>query len=123
METSPSPGVSMQVQTMTDVNQRLQSSLADTTKAHQAERLKRDNLHKQVTHHCSHCIQLEPCMGAALTYCADIKPLKTSFDVDGGTGKPAYACVEGEGGQGWDQRGLRGDALRVCRHDHSKLKF
>jgi len=33
---------------MNDVSQRLQSSLADTTKAHQAERLKRDNLHKQV---------------------------------------------------------------------------
>ena len=38
----------MQVQTLSDVSQRLQSSLADTTKAHQAERLKRDNLHKQV---------------------------------------------------------------------------
>lgn len=33
---------------MSDVNQRLQASLAETTKAHQAERLKRDNLHKQV---------------------------------------------------------------------------
>ena len=39
----------MQVQTLTDVNQRLQASLADATKAHQAERLKRDNLHKQVS--------------------------------------------------------------------------
>ncbi len=38
----------VQVQTLSDVSQRLQSSLADTTKAHQAERLKRDNLHKQV---------------------------------------------------------------------------
>jgi hypothetical protein len=38
----------VQVQTLNDVSQRLQSSLADTTKAHQAERLKRDNLHKQV---------------------------------------------------------------------------
>ncbi|KAL0033211.1 hypothetical protein WJX79_009936 [Trebouxia sp. C0005] len=37
-----------EVQTLNDVSQRLQSSLADTTKAHQAERLKRDNLHKQV---------------------------------------------------------------------------
>ncbi|DBB04616.1 TPA: hypothetical protein ACH3X1_012686 [Trebouxia sp. C0004] len=36
-----------EVQTLNDVSQRLQSSLADTTKAHQAERLKRDNLHKQ----------------------------------------------------------------------------
>jgi len=38
----------VQVQSLSDVSQRLQSSLADTTKAHQAERLKRDNLHKQV---------------------------------------------------------------------------
>lgn len=60
--TNPSPGVSMQVQALTDVNQRLQSSLADTTKAHQAERLKRDNLHKQVVHHCRHRIQLEACV-------------------------------------------------------------
>lgn len=51
----PLLGVYMQVQTLTDVNQRLQASLADTTKAHQAERLKRDNLHKQVMHHYNHC--------------------------------------------------------------------
>ena len=45
---------SLQVQTLSDVNQRLQASLADTTKAHQAERLKRDNLHKQVLlNHCA----------------------------------------------------------------------
>ena len=49
----------MQVQALTDVNQRLQSSLADTTKAHQAERLKRDNLHKQVMHACGHCIYMK----------------------------------------------------------------
>lgn len=46
--------MSLQVQTLSDVNQQLQSSLADTTKAHQAERLKRDNLHKQVL--------VQPCM-------------------------------------------------------------
>lgn len=56
----------MQVQALTDVNQRLQSSLAETTKAHQAERLKRDNLHKQVMHHRRCGFQLEPCAGVEL---------------------------------------------------------
>ena len=38
----------MQVQSLSQVNQRLQDSLHTTTKAHQAERAKRENLHKQV---------------------------------------------------------------------------
>ena len=92
--TLPSPGVFMQVQALTDVNQRLQSSLADTTKAHQAERLKRDNLHKQVVHQFSHCILLKAQMKLAFT------------SLDGGKNtKDIHWC------------------LHVCCHDHSKLNI
>ena len=77
--TSPSQSAFLQVQALTDVNQRLQSSLADTTKAHQAERLKRDNLHKQVMHQCSHRIQLEACMRIAFTLCSGRNTPKISI--------------------------------------------
>ncbi len=62
----------MQVQTLSDVSQRLQSSLADTTKAHQAERLKRDNLHKQVMPHLCLATLLElanACTGDMNKFC------------------------------------------------------